>query len=93
MVKDHIQNLRELHEAQFARAGYFVHELTSEVNTRMRCMAKVMAMPRKRTAVTDLCMFGLAACYEGGPGCQRKRADDHQCETSWVCGCRENAGA
>ena len=29
-------------------------------------------------------MFGLAACDEGGPSvCQRKRADDHQCETSW----------
>ena len=37
-------------------------------------MAKVMAMQGKRTAVTDLCTFGLAACDERG---------DHQCETSW----------
>ena len=33
---------------------------------------------------TDLCMFGLAACDEGGPGmCQHERTDGHQCETSW----------
>ena len=31
-------------------------------------MAKVMAMPGTKTAVADLCMFGLAACDEGGPG-------------------------
>ena len=31
-------------------------------------MAKVMAAPGTRTAVADLCMFGLAACDEGGPG-------------------------
>ena len=34
---------------------------------RLRCMAKVMAAPGTRTAVADLCMFGLAACDEGGP--------------------------
>ena len=27
-----------------------------------------MAMPGTRTTVADLCMFGLAACDEGGPG-------------------------
>ena len=27
-----------------------------------------MGMPGARTAVADLCMFGLAACDEGGPG-------------------------
>ena len=31
-------------------------------------MAKIIAMPRTRTAVVDLCMFGLAACDERGPG-------------------------
>ena len=45
-----------------------MHELTSEVNSRVRCVAKVMDMPGIRTAVADLCMFGLAACDEGGPG-------------------------
>ena len=55
-----------LYEAQVARGRYFVHERTSEVNSRMRCMAKVMAMPGIRTAVADLCMFQLAACDEGG---------------------------
>ena len=66
--KDHMEFLCELYEAQAARGRYFVHELTSEVNSRMRCVAKIMAMPGTRTAVTDLCMFGLAACDEGGPG-------------------------
>ena len=27
-----------------------------------------MAMPGTRAAVADLCMFGLAACDNGGPG-------------------------
>ena len=65
--KDHIEFLCELCEAQVAHGRYFVHELMSDVNSRMRCMAKVMAMPGIRTAVTDLCTFGLAACDEGGP--------------------------
>ena len=41
---------------------------TSEVNSRMRCVAKIMAMLGTRTTVADWCMFGLAACDEGGPG-------------------------
>ena len=57
--KDHVEFLCELYEAQVARGRYFVHELTSEVNSRMRCMAKVVAMPGIRMAVTDVCTFGL----------------------------------
>ena len=34
----------------------------------MRCVAKIMAMPGTRTAVADLCMFGLTACDERRPG-------------------------
>ena len=34
----------------------------------MKCMVKIMAMPGTRAAVADLCMFGLAACDNGGPG-------------------------
>ena len=34
----------------------------------MKCMVKIMAMPGTRAAVVDLCMFGLAACDDGGPG-------------------------
>ena len=60
--------LCELYEAQAACGRHFVHELTSEVNSRMQCVAKIMAMPGTRTTVTDLRMFGLAACDEGGPG-------------------------
>ena len=40
-------------------------------------------MPGLRTALADLCMFGLAACDEGTRVCQRECADDHQCQTSW----------
>ena len=59
--------LCELYEAQVACGRYIVHELTSEVNSRMKCVAKIMAMPGTRTAVTDLCMLGLVACDDGGP--------------------------
>ena len=34
----------------------------------MKCTGKIMAMPGTRAAVADLCMFGLAACDNGGPG-------------------------
>ena len=66
--KDHMEFLCELYEAQAARGRHFVHELTPEVNSRMQCVAKIMAMPRSRTTVADVCMFELAACGEGGPG-------------------------
>ena len=62
--KDHIQFLCELYEEQVVRGRVFVHELMSGVNSEMKCMA----MPGTRTAVADLCMFGLAACDEEGPG-------------------------
>ena len=65
---DQMEFLCELYEAQVARGRYFVHDLKSEVNSRMRCMAKVMAAPGIKTAVADLCMFGLVACDKGGPG-------------------------
>ena len=49
-------------EAHAACGHYFVHELTSEVDSRMLCVTKIMAMPGTRTTVADLCMFGLASC-------------------------------
>ena len=42
--KDHMEFQCELNEAQAACGRCFVHELTSEVNSRMRCVAKIMAM-------------------------------------------------
>ena len=81
--KVHMEFLCEMHEAQVARGRYFVHELTSEVDSRMKCVMKIMAMPRTRMTVADLCMSGLAACDEGGPGiCQSKCTDGHQRETT-----------
>ena len=62
--KDHTGFLCELYEAQVARGRYFVHDLTSEVNSRVRCIAKVMAMPGIRTAVADLCILWFAACAQ-----------------------------
>ena len=73
-----------LYEAQASCGRYFVHEPTSEVNSRTRCVTRIMAMPGTRTLVADLCMIALAGCDEGGAGiCQRERADRHQCTTSW----------
>ena len=66
--KGHMEFLCELYEAQVACGRYFVHELTSEVNSRMQCVVKIKAMPGTRTIVADLCMFGLAVCDKGGPG-------------------------
>ena len=66
--KDHVEFLCELYEAQAAQGRYFVHELTSEASSRMKCVVKIMAMPGTRAAAADLCMFGLAACDDGGPG-------------------------
>ena len=57
-----------LYEAQAAQERYFVHELTSEASSRMKCGVKVMAMPGTRAAIAHLCMFGLAACDDGGAG-------------------------
>ena len=48
-----------LFEAQVACGRFFVQ--TSEVYSRMKCVAKIMAMPGTRTPAADLCMFGLAA--------------------------------
>ena len=43
--KDHLEFLCELYEAQAAQGRYFVHELTSEASSRVKCMVKIMAMP------------------------------------------------
>ena len=45
--------LCELYEVQAPCGRYFVHELTSEVNSRVQCVAKIMAMPGTRTIVAD----------------------------------------
>ena len=65
--KDHMEFLCELYEAQAACGRYFVHELASEVNSRMTFVTGNMVMPGTKTIVGDLCMFWLAAFDEGGP--------------------------
>ena len=67
-TKVHIVFLCELYEAQASQGRYFVHELTSEASSRMKCVVKIMAMPGTKAAIADLCIFGLAACDDGGTG-------------------------
>ena len=60
----------------------------------MKCVAKIMAMMGTRTAVADLCVFGLAACDERGPGFVNvsvRRGSPMRDELE--CGCRANARA
>ena len=49
-LKDHVEFLCELYEAQAACGRCFVHELMSEVNSRMRCVAKIMTMPGNQSS-------------------------------------------
>ena len=46
--KDHMEFLCELYEAQVACGRCFVHDQTSEVNSRIRCVTRIMAMPGTR---------------------------------------------
>ena len=48
--KDHIEFLCELYEAQAAQGRYFVHELTSEASSRMKCIVKIIAMPGDKSS-------------------------------------------
>ena len=34
----------------------------------MKCVLKILAIAGTRAAIPDLCMFGVAACDEGGQG-------------------------
>ena len=70
--------LCEVSEAQTAR----------EVNSRMKCVTKIMAMPGTRTLVADLCMSGLAACDEETQVYGRSSTRDNL-----ECGCKMNAQA
>ena len=80
--KGHIEFLCELYEAQVARGRYFVHELTSEVNSRVRCLAKVIAGNKNGSGGSVYVRVGRAQRRRTGI-CQRKRVNDHQRETSW----------
>ena len=92
-TENHMEFLCELYEAQAACGRYFVHKLTSEVNSRMKCVAKIMAMPGTRTIVVDLCMFGLAACDEGGQDLSTQAPGRSPTRDKLECGCKVNAQA
>ena len=57
-----------LYEAQAAQGRYFVHELTLEASSRMKCAVKIMAMPGTRAS-------GLVH-IRAGCVCQLERAND-----------------
>ena len=91
--KDHVEFLCALYQAKAARRRYFVHELTSEVNPRMICVMKIMAMSGARTIEGDLWMLGLARVGRRRIGiCQRKRTDGHQRTTSRIADAEKYTG-
>ena len=70
--------LCEVCEADTWRSGrYFVHELTSEVNSRMKCVDEDHGHARDREQMWQTRrMFGLAACDGRRTRiCQRERTD------------------
>ena len=80
-VKDHIEFLCEQYEAQAAQGRYFVHDLTSEASSRMKCMGKIMAMLGTRAASADLC---VCVCVCVCSGWSRVTMEDQDLSTR-VC--------
>ena len=74
--KDHKEFLCELCEAEVARGRHFVHELTSEVNFRTKCMTKIMAIPGKNDSGGSVHVGRRTRIR------QSERTDGHQRETS-----------
>ena len=77
--KDHTEFLFELYEAQVARGRYFVHELTSEVKSRMKCVVNIMAMRGDKNGSGGSVHVRVGRVRQRRTRvCQRKRADDHE---------------
>ena len=83
----------ELYEAQTACGRHFVHELTSGVNSRMKCVTRTMAMPGTRTIVAYLCMFGLAACDEEEQDVSTRTCGRSPMHDKLKCGCQKHERA
>ena len=62
--KDHMEFLCESYEVQAACGRHFVHELTSEVNFRMRCVTRIMVNARNENNSGGLAHVGV--------GCKRE---------------------
>ena len=84
---DHLEFLCELCEVQVARCRYFVHELTSEVNSRMEWVAKIIAMLGTKTKVAGLCMFRRTRI------CSTQVFGRSPTRDKLACGCEVNAQA
>ena len=84
---DHIEFLCKLYGAQVSRGRYFVHELTSEVNSRMKCVTKIMAMPGNKNGRGRSVHVCAGRVRRGGPGfvnvCARTTRDE------LGCGCKK----
>ena len=93
--KDHKEFLCEPYEAQVARGRYFVHELTSEVNSRMRCVAKVMAMPRTITNARRVGVRLQSTCASAPTRSGQRRQHNREGGTKRIMGspsCSSNGG-
>ena len=52
--RDHLEFLCELHETQAVQGRCFVHELTSEASSRMKCVGKIMGHARDESSCSGL---------------------------------------
>ena len=86
--KDHMEFQCELYEAQAACGRYFVHELTSEVNSRMKCVT-IMAMSGTRTTIAELCMHVMKEDQDLSTRAYGRSPTRAKLE----CGCKVNSQA
>ena len=88
--KDHMEFLFELYEAQTAFGRYFVHELTSEVNSTV---TKIMAMLGTRTTVADLCILDWLHVTREDQDLSTRVYGRSPTRDKLECGCKVNAQA
>ena len=46
--KDHMEFLCDLYDAQVASGRYCVHEQTSAVHSRIKCVTRIIVMPKNK---------------------------------------------
>ena len=70
---------------------YFVHELTSEVNSRLKFVTKMVAMPGTRTIVTDLCILEWPRAMKEDQESSKQVYGRSPTRDKLECGCKVNA--
>ena len=93
--KDHMEFfVCELYEAQAACGRYFVHELTSEVNSRMKCVTKIMAMPGNENEKWRICAcLAWLHVMKEGQDLSTQVYGRSPTRAKLECGCKVNAQA